>query len=98
MKESPTLTTLPSTTNSTLSSSEVLAWVLVSILTVLFTGLLTLNITLLWLYKKRQARDVDGRDTKYKMEDNPFYEATEVKQTTDVETHVYEILRGSGVK
>ena len=77
--------------------SEVVAWVLVSILTVLSTGLLT--VLVLWLYKKRQSRDIDDRAPKCEMEGNPCYEATAVKQTTDVEkTHVYEAVRGGGVK
>ena len=66
------------------------AWVLVSILTVLFIGLLTVNM--LWLYKKKQPRDIDGRATKYEMEGNPCYEATAVKQTSDTETQLYEII------
>ncbi len=41
--------------SSMLSASEIVAWVLVSILTVLFTGLL--SVVLLWMFKKRQARD-----------------------------------------
>lgn len=76
-------------------SSEVVAWILVSILTVLFTGLLTVNIIVLWVYKKRQARD---NVTLYDMEDNLSYQAmaTEVEQTaklkhtTEAETYVYE--------
>ena len=39
-----------------MSPSEVVAWVLVVILGVLFTGLL--SVVLLWMFKKRQARDV----------------------------------------
>ena len=71
-----------------------------SILTVLSTGLLT--VIVLWLFKKRQSRDInyiDDRARKCEMEGNPCYEATAVKQTTDVaETHVYEAVRGGGVK
>ena len=81
-----------------ISGSEVVAWVLVSILTVLFIGLLTLNIIVVCIYKKRQARDVDGQVTKYEMEDNPCYDAFAAKQTTDAETHVYEAVRVSEIK
>ena len=51
-----------------ISPSEVVAWVLVSILTVLFTGLL--SVVLLWMFKKRQARDTstDNSTPKYEME------------------------------
>ena len=78
------------------SPSEVVAWVLVSILTVLFTGLL--SVVLLWMFMKRQARDTstDNSTPKYEMEGNPCYEATAVKQTTD--THLYEVVRGGGAK
>ena len=78
------------------SVSEVVAWVLVVILGVLFTGLL--SVVLLWMFKKRQARDTstDNTTPKYEMEGNPCYEATAVKQTTD--THLYEAVRGGGAK
>ena len=79
-----------------ISLSEVVAWVLVSILLVLFTGLL--SVVLLWMFKKRQARNTstDNSTPKYEMEGNPCYEATAVKQTTD--THLYEAVRGGGAK
>ena len=75
-----------------MSPSEVVAWVLVVILGVLFTGLL------LWMFKKRQARDTNTDNTtpKYEMGGNPCYEATAVKQTTDM--HLYEAVRGGGAK
>ncbi len=81
---------------SSVSASEVVAWVLVSILTVLFTGLL--SVVLLWMFKKRRARDTstDNSTPQYEMEGNPCYEATAVKQTTD--THLYEAVRGEGDK
>ena len=61
---------------SSVSASEVVAWILVSILTVLFTGLL--SVVLLWMFKKRQARDTstDNSTPQYEMEGNPCYEAT----------------------
>ncbi len=84
------------TCDSSVSWSEVVAWVLVGILTVLFTGLL--SVVLLWRFKKRQARDTstDNSTPKCEMEGNPCYEATVVKQTTD--THLYETVRGGGAK
>ena len=85
------------TCHRSVSVREVVAWVLVSILTVLFIGLLT--VIVLWLFKKRQSRGIDERAPKFEMEGNPCYEATAVKQTTDVaETHVYEAVRGGGAK
>ena len=76
--------------NSSVSISEVVAWVLVIILTVLFTGLLT--VSMLWLYKKRHTRDIDGRATRYEMESNPCYEVTAVRQTSDTETSLYDVI------
>ncbi len=80
------------------SLTEIIAWFLLSILTVLFTGLL--SVVLLWMFKKRQARDTstDNSTPTYEMEGNLCYEATVVKQTTD--THLYEavMIRGGGDK
>ncbi len=81
---------------NTISLSEVIAWVLVIILTVLFTGLLSANVLVLWLYKMRQKRAMEGRESKCAMEGNPCYETIAVKQTTD--THLYEAVRGGGAK
>ncbi len=85
---------MESNTKLSVSLSEVAAWVLMSTLTVLFTGLL--SVVLLWMFKKRQARDTstDNSTPKYEMEGNPCYEATAVKQTTDTCTHLYEAVRG----
>ena len=65
--------------DSSVSPSEVVAWVLVVILGVLFIGLL--SVVLLRIFKKRQARDTstDNTTPKYEMEGNPCYEATAVK-------------------
>ena len=98
MKERPIITDSMATCicDSSVSLREIIAWVLVIILTVLFTGLL--SVVLLWTFKKRQARDTstDNSTPKYKIEGNPCYQATAVKQTTD--THLYEAVRGGGDK
>ena len=90
------ITQIKSSTKLSASPSEAVAWVLVVILVVLFTGLL--SVVLLWIFKKRQARDTstDNTTPKYEMEGNPYYEATAVKQTTD--KHLYEAIRGGGAK
>ena len=76
------------TCSPSMSSREMVSWVLVSILSVvLFTGLLTV-LVLQWLYKKRQARDSSHTKTStYEMEDNVSYKATEAKQTYDEEIY-----------
>ena len=81
------------TCDSSVSLREILAWVLVVIL-----GVAILSVVLLWMFKKRQARDTstDNTTPKYEMEGNPCYEATAVKQTTD--THLYEAIGGGGAK
>ena len=100
MKERLFITNSKATGTSTCDSSiflrEIIAWVLVIMLTVLFIGLL--SVVLLWMFKKRQAKDTstDNNTPKYEMEGNPYYQATAVKQTTD--THLYEAVRGGGDK
>ena len=81
------------------SIRELVAWLLVGILLVLSTVLLSL-LLLHCLYKKRQlARtDVEDKDTKYEMEGNVCYEATQVKQTSGEGLHVYEAVKGGGAK
>ena len=76
------------------SPSEVIAWVLVVILGVLFTGLL--SVVLLWTFKKRLARDTstDNTTPKYEMEGNPCYEASVERARA---TPSYEVIRGGGV-
>ena len=74
------------------SPSEVVAWVLVVMLVVvLFTGLL--SVVLLWMFKKRQARDTstDNTTPKYEMEGNPCYEASVERARA---TPSYEVIRG----
>ena len=80
-----------------------MAWTLAAVSTVLFIGLLTVNITVLWVYKKKQVKDdnhVESRE--YEMEGNPCYEVSGyVKQTTDTqkqEIHVYERVKQNKTK
>ena len=80
------------------SISEVVAWVLVCVLSVALLTVLLTALVLHYLHKKRESRDSDNRDTKYEMEGNVCYEATQVKQTTDEGPHVYEAVKGGGVK
>ena len=87
-----TTTTDTCTCNPSVSLSEIIAWVLTSTLTVLLTGLLSINVTVLWLHKKRQRKAADSGRRKYEMEDNPCYKTTvAAKQTTEM--HHYESIR-----
>ena len=90
---SSTLTSSNHTNDSFTNAREVIAWTLAAVSTVLFIGSLTVNITVLWVYKKRQAKDNNVESRAYEMEGNPCYEAS--KWTTDTqkqEIHVYESL------
>ena len=64
-------------------------------MTTLFIVSLTINMMVLAarLYKKRQARDNNTKVSEFEVEGNPCYEATEMKQMGDAETHVYEMIR-----
>ena len=70
--------------------SEVVAWTLVSLLTlyILLNGIL---ITAFYLYQRnRKARDNVAQAPAYEMDGNPCYETTEVKETNNVEIDIYE--------
>ena len=91
-----TINTATTTTDTctSVSLSEIIAWVLASTLTVLLTGILSFNVIVLWLYKKRhcQRRAAESGRRKYEMEGNPCYETTAAaKQTTEM--HHYESIR-----
>ena len=91
-----TTDTCTCTCNRSTSLSEIVAWVLVSTLIVLLTGILSVNVIVLWLYKKRhcQRRAADSGSRKYEMERNPCYETTAAaKQTWSTEMHHYESIR-----
>ena len=101
--ESPPTSTIyedPSPTRDTLQvmkPREMVAWVLVALLTTLFIGLVTVNITVLCIYKQRQIRDNEAQASAYEMAGNPCYDACEVKQTTEIETNIYEAVGTEGV-
>ena len=79
------------------SVREGISWTLVAILTVLFIGSLTINIIMLWIYKKRQSKDNNVETVMCEMEGNPCYETSNLKKTADTaglqETHVYERVK-----
>ena len=72
------------------------AWALFGVVTVLFIVSLTVNVIVvaLWVYKKREVKGQTGRPSEFEIEGNPCYEATQMKQTTETETHVYETVQG----
>ena len=75
---------------------ESIAWTLAAVVTVLFLFSLTINMTLLCVYKKRQT---SVKTPACEMEGNPCYEATKVSQSGKADTslqdvHVYDIIQG----
>ena len=72
---------------------ETTAWILVAIVTSLFTGSLIINVILaLWIYRTwARGTDAQSSAAEYEMKGNPCYEAPGVKQMTELQQiHVYE--------
>ena len=79
------------------------AWILFAMMSILFSGSLTINVIVLafLVYKKSQVVGENGqRSERYEIEGNPCYEATEMKQSSAVESeaHVYETVREKRAK
>ena len=87
----------PQEANGSAINHSVIGWTLAAISTVLFIMSLTINIIMLWVYKKRQSKDNNVESTMCEMEGNPCYEASNLKQTADTsglqEAHVYERVK-----
>ena len=83
-------------TYSVFQEEATLAWALFAVVTVLFIASLTVNVIMvaLWVYKKREVKGQTDRPSEFEIEGNPCYEATQMKQTTETETHVYETVHG----
>ena len=77
--------------------SEVLGWSLAAVSTALFFASLASNIIMLWVYEKRQSKDNNVETPMYKMEGNPCYEASNLKQIAatagEQEAHVFERVK-----
>ena len=77
------------------------AWILFAMMSILFSGSFTINVIVLvfLVYQKRQVGGENGqRSEEYKVEGNPCYEATEMKQSCESEAHVYETVREKRAK
>ena len=77
------------------------AWILFAIMSILFSGSLTINVIVVafLVYKKRQLGGENGqRSEQYEIEGNPCYEATGMKQSSEREEHIYEIVREKRAK
>ena len=71
-------------------------------MSILFSGSLTINVIVLafLVYKKRQVGGEKGQHSEFEIEDNLCYEATEMKQSSAIESeaHVYETVREKRAK
>ena len=67
---------------------ETAAWVLLSLVTLLFIGLLSVDIAVLCIYKYRQTQNNTAEALSYEMAGNPCYESTKIGNTN--ETNIYE--------
>ena len=76
------------------------AWILFAIMSILFSGSLTINVIVLAfvVYKKRQVGGEKDQRSEFEIEGNPCYEATEMIQSSKREEHVYEIVREKRAK
>ena len=65
------------------------------VMTILFILSLSINLLVLavWRYKKRKTKGENAKVSEFEIEGNPCYEATEVKQMGDNETHLYEMVQ-----
>ena len=77
------------------------AWIPFAMMSILFSGSLTINVIVLafLVYKRRQLGGGNGQHSgRYEIEGNPCYEATEMKQSSEREEHIYEIVREKRAK
>ena len=85
-----------------IENTSTTAWILLALISILFSGSLTINVIVLafLIYKKRQMGGVNGQRSEFEIEGNPCYEATEMKQSSAVESeaHVYETVREKRTK
>ena len=76
------------------------AWILFAMMSFLFSGSLTINVIVIvfLVYKKRQVGGEKSQCSEFEIGGNPCYEATEMKQSSESEAHVYETVREKRVK
>ena len=85
---SPPMSTGKSSQAVTLT--ETVAWALLSLVTLMFIGLLSVNIMVLWINKRRKTRNNESQAPVYEMAGNPCYESSKTSNTVTLETNVYE--------
>ena len=100
--EHTTETAFKSVFANRIENSCTTAWILFAVMSILFSGSLTINVIVLafLVYKKRQVGGEKGQRSEFEIDGNPCYEATEMKQNSAVESeaHVYETVREKRAK
>ena len=67
---------------------EAIAWALLFLVALLFSGLLFINVILFLKYKHEQRRNSTAQAPAYDLADNPCYESSKISNT--LETNIYE--------
>ena len=82
---------LSTTAQAVVMLREAVAWALFSLVTLLFIGILSLNIIILCIQKHRQKQENTARATvtAYEMDGNPCYESSKIDHSTN-QTNLYE--------
>ena len=100
--EHTTETALKSMLANQIENTCTTAWILFAMMSVLFSGSLTINVIVLafLVNKKRQVGGENGQHSEFEIEGNPCYEGTEMKESSAVESeaHVYETVREKRAK
>ena len=74
-------TVITSVLANRIENTSTTAWILFVMMSILFSGSLTINVIVLafLVYKKRQVGGEKGQRSEFEIENNPCYEATEMK-------------------
>ena len=90
---------LSTTAQTVVMSREAVAWALFSLMTLLFIGILSLNVTILCIQKYRQKQDNTARATvtAYEMDGNPCYESSKIDHNTNQTNLIYEQIESDRV-
>ena len=86
----PSLSATADKKSHTVTLRETVAWALLSLMILLFIGLLSVNVTVLCMHKCRQKRDNTAQAPAYEMAGNPCYESSKISNA--LQTDIYESI------
>ena len=86
----PSLSATADKRSHTVTLRETVAWALLSLMILLFIGLLSVNVTVLCMHKCRQKRDNTAQASAYEMAGNPCYESSKISNA--LQTDIYESI------